>query len=48
VLILDDTADLKKGESTVGTQRQYSGTAGRIENAHWPSIWHTPPRAARR
>ena len=26
-------ADLKKGRSTVGVQRQYSGTAGQIENA---------------
>jgi SRSO17 transposase len=33
VLILDDTADLKKGDLTLGTQRQYSGTAGRVENA---------------
>jgi SRSO17 transposase len=33
VLILDDTGDLKKGVHTVGTQRQYTGTAGRIENA---------------
>lgn len=33
VLILDDTGDLKKGNLTVGTQRQYTGTAGRIENA---------------
>jgi SRSO17 transposase len=33
VLILDDTGDLKKGVCTVGTQRQYTGTAGRIENA---------------
>lgn len=33
VLILDDTGDLKKGALTVGTQRQYTGTAGRIENA---------------
>jgi SRSO17 transposase len=33
VLILDDTGDLKKGEATVGTQRHYTGTAGRIENA---------------
>jgi SRSO17 transposase len=33
VLILDDTGDLKKGDLTVGTQRQYTGTAGRIENA---------------
>jgi SRSO17 transposase len=33
VLILDDTGDLKKGDLTVATQRQYTGTAGRIENA---------------
>jgi SRSO17 transposase len=33
VLILDDTGDLKAGTHTVGVQRQYTGTAGRIENA---------------
>ena len=33
VLICDETGDLKKGDCTVGVQRQYSGTAGRIENA---------------
>jgi SRSO17 transposase len=33
VLILDDTGGLKKGDLTVGTQRHYTGTAGRIENA---------------
>jgi SRSO17 transposase len=33
VLILDDTGDVKKGVHTVGVQRQYTGTAGRIENA---------------
>ena len=33
VLIVDDTGDLKKGVHTVGVQRQYTGTAGRIENA---------------
>jgi SRSO17 transposase len=33
VLVLDDTGDLKKGTATVGVQRQYTGTAGRIENA---------------
>jgi SRSO17 transposase len=32
VLIVDETGDLKKGTHTVGVQRQYSGTAGRIEN----------------
>ena len=33
VLIVDETGDLKKGVHTVGVQRQYTGTAGRIENA---------------
>jgi SRSO17 transposase len=33
VLVVDETGDLKKGAMTVGTQRQYTGTAGRIENA---------------
>ena len=33
VLVVDETGDLKKGVSTVGVQRQYTGTAGRIENA---------------
>jgi SRSO17 transposase len=33
VLVVDETGDVKKGHATVGVQRQYSGTAGRIENA---------------
>jgi SRSO17 transposase len=33
VLVVDETGDLKKGVCTVGVQRQYTGTAGRIENA---------------
>jgi len=33
VLIPDETGDLKKGIRSVGVQRQYTGTAGRIENA---------------
>ena len=33
VLVVDETGDLKKGICTVGVQRQYTGTAGRIENA---------------
>jgi SRSO17 transposase len=32
VLICDETGFLKKGTGSVGVQRQYSGTAGRIEN----------------
>jgi SRSO17 transposase len=33
ILVVDETGDLKKGTATVGVQRQYSGTAGRIENS---------------
>lgn len=32
VLVLDETGFLKKGSHSVGVARQYSGTAGRIEN----------------
>src|SRR5215210_92297 len=32
VLVLDETGFVKKGAKSVGVQRQYSGTAGRIEN----------------
>jgi SRSO17 transposase len=32
VLIVDETGFLKKGAKSVGVQRQYSGTAGRVEN----------------
>jgi SRSO17 transposase len=32
VLVLDDTGFLKKGDKSCGVARQYSGTAGRIEN----------------
>ncbi len=32
VLVIDETGFLKKGSKSVGVQRQYSGTAGRIEN----------------
>ncbi|MFD3682948.1 IS701 family transposase, partial [Streptomyces sp. NPDC058613] len=33
VLVVDETGDVKKGTHTVGVQRQYTGTAGRIENS---------------
>jgi SRSO17 transposase len=33
VLVVDETGFLKKGEHSVAVQRQYTGTAGRIENA---------------
>lgn len=32
VVAVDETGFLKKGDKSVGVQRQYSGTAGRIEN----------------
>lgn len=32
VLVVDETGFLKKGLHSVGVRRQYSGTAGRIEN----------------
>jgi SRSO17 transposase len=32
VLVVDDTGFLKKGTKSAGVQRQYSGTAGRVEN----------------
>lgn len=33
VLVVDENGFLKKGWSSAGVQRQYTGTAGRIENA---------------
>ena len=32
MLVVDETGFLKKGAKSVGVHRQYSGTAGRIEN----------------
>src|SRR5215210_4444610 len=49
VLIVDETGFLKKGEHSVGVARQYSGTAGRIENAlidrelYLPEEWCDAP-----
>ena len=33
VLVVDETGVLKKGRHSAGVARQYTGTAGRIENA---------------
>lgn len=33
VLVPDETGFLKKGVRSAGVQRQYSGTAGRVENS---------------
>jgi SRSO17 transposase len=30
--VVDETGDVKKGRASAGVQRQYSGTAGRVEN----------------
>ena len=35
VLVADETDEPEKGTMTAGTQRQYTGTAGRTENALW-------------
>jgi SRSO17 transposase len=32
VLVVDETGDVKKGCASAGVQRQYTGTAGRVEN----------------
>ena len=32
VLVVDETGFLKKGRASVGVQRQYSGTAGKVDN----------------
>jgi len=42
VLVVDETGDVKKGSGTVGTQRQYTGTAGRVETRRSRCIWPTP------
>ncbi len=45
VLIVDETGFLKKGVKSVGVQRQYSGTAGRVENCQvGVFLAHATPR----
>jgi SRSO17 transposase len=49
VLVVDETGDLKKGTTTVGVKRQYTGTAGRIDNAQVAVyLWCTPARRGTR
>src|SRR4051812_15577236 len=45
VLVVDETGFLKKGEHSVGVARQYSGTAGRIENCQVGVFLCQPLRA---
>ena len=45
VLVVDETGDLKMGTGTVGVRRQYTGTAGRTENAQ-VTVWLTYATAA--
>jgi len=46
ILVADPTGFAKKGTKSVGVQRQYSGTLGRIDNCQmrlfWPNV--TPTR----
>jgi SRSO17 transposase len=46
VLAIDETGHVKKGVKTCGVQRQYTGTAGRTENATVTvfAAWVTPDR----
>lgn len=48
VLVPDETGDLKKGTCSVGVQRQYTGTAGRIEIAQVGCSWPMPGGAETR
>src|SRR5512132_4216009 len=42
VLVVDETGFLKKGTTSVGVQRQYSGTAGKVDTASLASSWPMP------
>jgi SRSO17 transposase len=47
VLVVDETGFLKKGTTSVGVQRQYSGTAGKVDNCQLGSSWPMPARRGR-
>jgi SRSO17 transposase len=45
VLVVDETGFLKKGTASVGVQRQYSGTAGKVESCQLGvCLAHASPR----
>ena len=44
VLVVDETGDLKKGTASAGVQRQYTGTAGRVENCQVGGVSDATPR----
>ena len=48
VLVVDETGDIKKGSASAGVQRQYSGTAGRVENSRSRCTSLMPRRAGTR
>jgi hypothetical protein len=44
VLVVDETGYSQEGTKSVGVARQYTGTAGRIENCQVGVVWPTPVR----
>ena len=47
VLVVDETGFLKQGKKSVGVKRQYSGTAGKVENCQigvFLGLWQPPRR----
>ena len=51
LLVLDETGFVKKGSKSVGVRRQYSGTAGRVENCQIGVFLHAreaPPAGTAR
>jgi SRSO17 transposase len=48
VLVVDETGFLKKGTKSAGVARQYSGTAGRVENCQISVSAAMPQRPAAR
>jgi SRSO17 transposase len=45
VLVIDEMGDLKKGTATAGVSRQYTGIAGRVDNAQ-VAVWLVYPTSA--